>query len=296
MRLATWNVRWFPYGKVPGRSATVQTDLAWLACAIIWLAADAVAVQEFVLDDQGRRALDEVLRRLDAGTSGRWIARFDDCRGSGRQHVGVLANTRAVEVADSGVVAALNPGEGPCDRNLRPGFGAWLRWPGGPDLHFVSVHLDSGTSRRDFDHRRVSFGRIGTAFDELQARRPDADVILAGDLNTMGCDRRGGCEPPVTAGGELAALDSSLRASSVAFQRVGADLPCTEIHRGHGSSLDHVLVASSGRDLPGGVRATVQGHCAHAGCEPGRTPSEAQTHLSDHCPIVIDVARGERDR
>jgi hypothetical protein len=55
------------------------------------------------------------------------------------------------------------------------------------DFHILSVHFDSGTTSRDYGHRRQAAQRIGqirvgnTPILEL-----DRDVLVLGDYNTMG--------------------------------------------------------------------------------------------------------------
>ncbi len=280
---------------MPNRTVVPATDVPWVACAIAWLGADAVAVQEIVLDDQGTAAVDDLLRRLDTLTAGRWVARFDDCHGSGRQHVGLLVNTRAVELSHPAVVPALNPGRGACDDSLRPGYGAYLRWPGGPDIHFVAVHLDSGPARHDYDHRVASLSHLADAFDSLQSLVSDSDVVVAGDFNTMGCEARGGCQPPVNAEQELTTIDRTLGALRVPFRRVPEDLPCTEYYRGRGHDLDHFVVSAALAELPSATHASVQGDCAASRCAPRHEPSESYSHVSDHCPVLLDLPRVDLD-
>jgi endonuclease/exonuclease/phosphatase family metal-dependent hydrolase len=290
-RLATWNLRWFPYGRLPGRSVQPATDIAWVACILTWLDVDAVALQEIVLDTTGRAAIEDLVRRLDQATASAWIARFDDCEGSGRQHVGLLVNSKNVAISHEAPVASLNPARGACDQNLRPGYGAFLQWPGGPGLFFVSVHLDSGTSHRDFEHRQTSISRIPRAVEDLRSRVRDPDVVLAGDFNTMGCDSRGGCDPPVSAEQELTAIDALLR-DNAGFRRVAPDLPCTEYYRGKGHALDHFLLSSSLASGHPHATARVQGSCASSRCAPEHESAAAATYLSDHCPVVLDLGRG----
>ncbi len=289
-RLATWNLRWFPYGRLPGRSVQPATDIAWVACILTWLDVDAIALQEIVLDTTGRAALGDLVRRLDQATASTWVARFDDCEGRGRQHVGLLVDSKNVAISHEAPVAPLNPAQGACEQNLRPGYGAFLQWRDGPGLFLVSVHLDSGTSHRDFVHRQTSISRIPRAVEDLLARFRDPDIVLAGDLNTMGCDVRGGCDPPVTADQELAAIDASLQ-NNTGFRRVTLDLPCTEYYRGKGHALDHFLVSPSVAANHPAATARVQGSCASTRCAREHESTAAATFLSDHCPVVLDLGQ-----
>jgi endonuclease/exonuclease/phosphatase family metal-dependent hydrolase len=293
-RVGAWNIRWFPYGTKDNHDPDRRTDLEWLACAIASLDVDVLAVEEIVQDPGGRNALLDLLARLDALTQGRWRAELDECPGSGRQHVGLLLDTTRVDLGTSEPIAALNPGRSACDRSLRPGYGAYLRFHAGPDLEVVVVHLDSGTTARDFGNRQRSLGRLGEVAAMIERREHDADLLVLGDFNTMGCKD---CVPAVGADDEIAQLDARLGASS--FRRVllpeaGA---CTHYQRGHAGTLDHMVVPSAMREVPAGARLEVYGACRDLACNPparGEHPA-ALERLSDHCPIVLELLAEDLD-
>jgi endonuclease/exonuclease/phosphatase family metal-dependent hydrolase len=283
-RIASWNIRWFPDGAArgPGEHAT---DLAWLACAIAALEVQVVAVQEIVQHPRGRAALLDLLDLLDRRTGGKWRHALDDCPGSGRQHVGLLWDGSRVEVTAPHEIAALNPGDHACGKNLRPGYGAHIRFEDGVDFHVVSVHLDSGTSARDHGNRRTSLARLAGSLNAL-AESGDSDVLVLGDLNTMGCED---CVPVVTAAEEVAALDASAEAAGA--RRLDADGLCTEYHGSRPALLDHVLARGPALLAPE-ARVELHGACRDLGCRPlrrGERPASLQ-RLSDHCPLVVEVA------
>jgi endonuclease/exonuclease/phosphatase family metal-dependent hydrolase len=294
-RIGAWNIRWFPYGTKDDHDPDRRTDLEWLACAIASLDVDVLAVEEIVQDPGGRNALLDLLARLDTLTQGRWRAELDECPGSGRQHVGLLLDTTRVDLGTSEPIAALNPGRSACDRSLRPGYGAYLRFHAGPDLEVVVVHLDSGTTARDFNNRQRSLGRLGEVAAAIERRERDSDLLVLGDFNTMGCKD---CEPPVDADDEIAQLDARLGA--ISFRRV--PLPearaCTHYQRGHAGTLDHMLVRSAMQEMPAGARLEVHGVCRDLACNPparGEHPA-ALDRLSDHCPIVLELLAEDLDR
>lgn len=293
-RLGTWNVRWFPDGK-PGKGQDGQgTDLAWLGCSIAWMNVDALAVQEFKANERARRSVAELLQILNRHTSGRWEAKFDDCPNSDSQHVGLLVNRARVTVKAETTVAELNPHGTACKDNLRPGFSAYLTLPGGLDFHFVSVHTKSGTERRSSDLRERSLKALSAADRVLLGIEPDADVIIAGDFNTMGCKD---CSPSIGADDELTRMDTTLAGLAPPFRRLTASKPCSEYHAGHGTLLDHFLVSRSFSEVGQGITAQVSGIChAHAcAVRPPDGPGAAQRELSDHCPLLLDIPDRDLD-
>ncbi|MEB2310407.1 MAG: hypothetical protein OZ921_01260 [Sorangiineae bacterium] len=289
-RLGTWNLRWFPDGRPGTRPKEGQgQDLEWLACSIAWLGVDALAVQEIKRYPGARERAAELIARLDVHTKGAWQLRLDDCPNDAVQHVGILYDARKVRAGDFETYGALNPHGEACAGSLRPGFGAYLRWPRGLDLTFVSVHLKSGPGARDAELRRRSIASFGTVVDQIHANRRDADVVFAGDFNTMGCES---CRPSLTSASEIDDLPLA-----AALHRVPAEGSCSEYYDGRGGLLDHFVVTSALRTLSRGGGARVSGFCAAAACEslPRRRMPEAYTELSDHCPLILDLDDRTRD-
>jgi len=285
-RLGSWNLRWFPDGTSRGPSET-PTDLEWVACLVATMRIDALAVQEMVLHARGRAAVERLIGHLNRLAGGSWRAVFDECPRDGRQHVGWLVDAAKVEVLETRQLDAVNA-LGGCRGNLRPGSAVRLRFSGGLDLWGIAVHLDSGRSPRDHANRRSGFDALVRAAAELG--EADDDVVVLGDLNTMGCD---GCPIPLDARAEIAALDAALAAR---MERVAPTVPCTELYRGSGSLLDHVLVSRSMRELPNDARAEVHGPCASLRCELPRGVRPAMLdHLSDHCPLVVELDARDLD-
>ena len=286
-RLATWNLRWFPDGSSSGSSET-PTDLEWVACLVATLRVDALAVQEIVLHERGRAAIAALLTLLDRHAGGSWRAIFDECPRDGRQHVGWLIDEARIEVLETRQIDALNS-RGGCAQLLRPGSALRLRFGAGLDLWGISLHLDSGQEARDHAHRQASFTALVHASRAL-AQEGDPDVLALGDLNTMGCAR---CASPISAEAELAALDATLAPS---LTRVPPDAACTELYRGRGALLDHAIASRSMRELPRGARVEVHGPCAQHRCQlPRGVHPPMLDHLSDHCPLVIELDAADLD-
>jgi endonuclease/exonuclease/phosphatase family metal-dependent hydrolase len=282
-RFASWNLRWFPDGE-PGAGAG-RTDLAWLACAISWLDVDVLAVQEVKQTPAAQRALAQLLADVNRLSGGRFVARLDDCGSRVPQHVGLVWNEARVSASAVETVAALNPRGSACQDQLRPGLAAQLRLQGGLDLTVVSAHFKSKTDARAFALRGKSFAAVPGVVSELAARARDTDVLLLGDLNTMGCRS---CSPQVTAVEEQASVRQQLHSAGLLL--LPADAAGTELYGGRPTWLDHAVAGTRMREVPAGARVHVAGFCASADVK-----SEARRALSDHCPIVLDLIDQDLD-
>lgn len=291
-RIGTWNVRWFPLGSESGKNLADRTDLDWLACAIAQLDVDVLAVQEFLDNPEARAARLDLIEKLDALTGGRHRLELDECAGGRRQHVGLLWNEARVTLDEVRSIAALNPAGSMCASSLRPGLGAHARFEDGSDLHVISVHLDSGEEPRDFGHRAVSVRALASLLPTLRAR--DADVLVLGDYNTMGCRE---CAPAVTASDELAQLDGTLRALALERLEHALGNRCTHYYRKRGGLLDLAVATAPLKERVRSVQAS--GVCEALACERpkrGETP-RAWDVLSDHCPVIVQLQpAGKRSR
>lgn len=292
-RIATWNIRWFPIGGAPGQDSATPTDIEWLACAITWLDTDLVAVEEMLDTRQAQASLAALLGRLGDLTSHPWRAGFQQCGGATAQHVGFLWNAGTMHVADARDEWRLNgaarSANSPCAGNLRPGYHARVSsLGGGPDFHLIVVHADSGRSERDLGHRERARDRVADVAAQLA--RTDQDIVILGDWNTMGMD--GG----ISDRHEIADLEAVLGRQSVAFRHLKPEMQCTEYFEGTGGWLDHIVATRAMTELrPESVR--VSGYCAIARCAPlsrSAMPA-AYRHLSDHCPVVVDLTNSDRD-
>lgn len=300
LRLATWNLRWFPRGCPPDRECPgLATDVDWLACSVAWMQADVLAVQEVLKSAAGRGGLEQLTRSLDERTRGRWHSDVQACGGDGAQAVGFLWNAARVTLDDHADLWELNgdrrsgPGDA-CVARLRPGRHARLRSPGGLDASLLVVHLDSGRGALDWERRRRALGRL--ADTRLAGQRildVEPDVVALGDFNSMGR----GDAPEVDQDEEISLLQGELAG---AFRHARPDAACTGYYPArpglHARTLlDHQFPSASMAEAS--ATAVVSGFCAVLGCPAsirGDMP-EAFQRLSDHCPVLLDLEDRDRD-
>jgi predicted extracellular nuclease len=288
-RFASWNLHWFPDGK-PG-SRGPGADLGWLACTLWWLDADVVAVQEVKQTPRAEAALASLLAELSRISGGRYRARLDDCGNRVPQHVGLIWNEARVQATELATLAALNPSGEACSNQWRPGLSARLRFPGGLDLLTISGHFKSMSDDRSLQLRRASFAALPAVLRQNEASSRDPDLLLLGDLNTMGCRT---CSPPVTAQQEIAAVERGLQ--KVGLRLVPADASGTHFHDGQPALLDHAVAAQRMRELDPQALSHVVGACAAAAPPSARRGAKrARQRLSDHCPIVLDLTDRDLD-
>ncbi len=233
-----------------------------MSCALTWLDADVVAVQE--VKDEGALA-----------GLGAWKHVMDSCPDDGRGHLALLWNDDRVDVVARYDEPRVNP-LGGCAGRLRPGLSAHVRARrGGLDLSIVDVHLDSGREARDRRHRRDGVLALGAVVAGLVLRTNDPDVVVLGDFNAMGAD-----SPRISAAEELAGMDDDVQGS---LERIEGP-SCSEYYRKEGSLLDLVYATPSMRGA-----LEVDGFCRSLGCAPYRSEPAAYRSLSDHCPLVLDL-------
>lgn len=283
-RVASWNLRWFPDGT--SNAGAARTDIEWVACLVLHLQAPVVAVQEFREGSPAAKPVRSLLEHLSRLSGGRWDADFDGCPGN-RQHVGFLFDRRLVEARAFRRLDELNP-KGGCNGLLRPGHAGYFRFPGGPDLHLVSVHFKSGTGGKDLTLRKQSWSALPRAFAALQGEQPDPDVLVLGDFNTMGTGRGG-------ASAETAQLERAVGTQSPAWRRLGSDRDCSEFSDAGATLLDQVLVVGGASAVAADSRVNVQGLCRELGCTRLDENLAPLVELSDHCPIRVDLTPGDRD-
>ena len=184
LRVATWNIRRFPDGQLNrAQKSNSGTDRSWLACSIVWMNIDVLAVQE----NLSKSRWTEVRGLLEGmtGISWRWMSQ--QC---GNLTNGFLWNTKRVKVQQIKSLKAFNiraqQSDSPCAGGLRPGFYAYvqsLQEPGA-DFHLINLHLKSGPTVSALEERQKALNRIDKAVKPFLLQ--DKDIVILGDLNTMG--------------------------------------------------------------------------------------------------------------
>ncbi len=177
----------------------------------------------------------------------------------------------------------------PCEGGLRPGHYAHVqsqRQPGA-DFHLIGLHLKSGPTVFAVEARQKALNRIDTAVAPFLEM--DEDVIILGDLNTMGAGDRHSQRS------ELKYLRRKVAKETPGFDVLFPEPRCSHYFRGRGDWLDHVLVAQDMHETRT-RSARVTGYCAVAGCRgiKGEYPPTYQ-RLSDHCPVIFEIDNRDKD-
>ena len=295
LRVATWNLRWFPVGSAPDhpQESAEPTDLDWLICAIRWMQVDILAIQESLATPEATQAWKTLTNQLSKQTGDNWRWHRQPCGRPDDHHLGLLWNNSRVALSkfdslwhfNSKATSARNP----CTSGLRPGHYAFVqsRQNEGADFHLIAVHLKSGPTVFAVGQRQKAFNRIDKAVAPLL--KQDRDVVILGDFNTMGAgDRQSQLS-------ELKYLRRFVRKEKPGFSDLPVHPQCSQYFRGRGGQLDHVLVAKDMKEIA--VESVqVTGYCALAGCQRIRGDYPlAYRRLSDHCPVVLEIANDDDD-
>ena len=283
IRVATWNIRYFP---------EPETDPARVADILAGLDAELIAVQEIRDEAALASLLADVNARVRsaAGTGGGRVYSYvlAESGGNGGLYVGYVYDTLAVELSSVRTMWRLQMTE-----DLRPGLAARVKSRrGGLDFGVIVMHTDSGVRDRDYQNRLRFLDSLSAVLPEFVAS--DADVIVLGDLNTMGREADGEVTA-VTAQQEIASLDRELEA--LGMRRLQNEPDCTEYYRGRGVTLDHIVVAAATREAPTDLVAEVLGYCREVKCaplDPDDMPLDYRV-ASDHCPVIVDLIDVDAD-
>ena len=281
VRVGTWNIRWFPDGKPGNTPDGPGTDIPWLACGVASLDVDILAVQEIKHTPRSRARMTDLIARLDALTGGRWKLELDRCGKSVQQHVGLLYDSKTVAAEAFSQAAGINPHGKACHKQLRPGLVGRFRTRDGRLLQVMSLHLKSGPQPRSLRLRRASLAGLEREVSELRRAHPDSMIVVAGDFNTMGCEK---CKPKVSASDEASQLSEAI--SRVGLRLLPLAPGCSEYYGGKSGALDWIATSS-----PHVSVAEVSGVCGERQCKvlPHGASPPAIDRLSDHCPVIATL-------
>ena len=295
LRVATWNLRWFPFGQSPDHhnQATKSTDVLWLACAIAWMRVDIITVQESLDTPEAKQAWESVIQWLHATTGDTWQWSPQPCGEPDGHHVGFLWNKNRVFLSDIQSLWRFNlkasSTETACEGGLRPGHYARVQSlkQGGVDFHLIGLHLKSGPTVFALEDRQNALNRIDQTVAPLLIL--DRDVVILGDFNTMGAG------DTASQRSELKYVRRMVSKEKPGFQDMSITPQCTHYFRGKGGWLDHVLVSQEMKEVTA-TSAQVTGYCAVAHCKKisGEYPA-AYHHLSDHCPVILEIQNSDED-
>lgn len=295
LRVATWNLRWFPQGKSPEQpeDSAEPTDLNWLTCAIRWMQVDVLAMQEILATPEATKALNSLTGNLTTQTGQTWRWYRQPCGHLDDHHIGFLWNDSQVLVKNFTSLWEFNSkaknGSNPCTYGLRPGQYARVqsRTTNGVDFHLIAVHLKSGPTVFDVEERHKALNRIDQAIAPYLQQ--DQDVVIVGDFNTMGAGDWSSRDY------EIKNLRRHLEKEKPGFTDLEPRPQCSHYFRGRGGWLDHILVPHDMKEITV-TSATVTGYCAVAGCQRIRGDYPlAYRHLSDHCPVVVEIENTDQD-
>jgi hypothetical protein len=289
VRVASWNVRWFPDSVYVPTQDQTGTDTAWLSCAMAELGASVIAVQEFRRHERGKNESQELVSLLNRRTGGDWKLELDHCPDTpsdNESHVGFLYDARRVTASHFGNVDELNP-LGGCNGGYHPGFAGYFRFPGGLDLSLVSVHMIWGEDSKALELRRRTRGVLRSPDSLRLLKNGDEDLLVLGDFNTNGCSN---CSVPLDPMAEVREAASDAARAWPRLALLDNDLGCTEYDGGRPLPLDHVAATASTKELPEDARVKVSGICPELGCRTFERDSNVfHARLSDHCPIVVEL-------
>lgn len=275
LRVVTWNLENFP---------SEHQDLPALRRRLLELDPDLVAVQEVKDPDRLRALLPDYELVISEGG------------GRGHQRVGVLFDPATVTVRGVREHEDIT-----LDGRLRPALTAYVAHRGaGPDFHVAVVHLKARPE--GFDQRREQVPDLSKILADLPSAGPgrgDPDLVLLGDFNVVG-----GEDGRPSAGEELAELEAAL--APLGLRRVDVPRGCSAYWDGERrdawkepSLLDLIWLGAFAEAGAEPLRARVGTHCGKHACSPFRSteayPEATYEAVSDHCPVVLDLALVDDD-
>ena len=291
-RVATWNIRYFPDTEEEEvTDADEATDVPWVACAIASLDVDVLVVQEIKNSESGLEKQQELIQELNALTGGSWRIEVDQCMPAEVQHPGFIFDESRVHGDAFREISEMLP-DPVCSNQVSPGFAGYFSIDGGPDFNLIAVHAAAGPSSGSFAKRAFTTDAIAAVTAEAISMSGDTDVIFAGDFNSVGCQD---CDPVVSSDDEIAKIEQAAADVASPLRLLPATEKCTRFAE-DSPLIDHVLVSVDMSEVPQDAQAKVGGICEETSC--GRQLNwleDAYDRLSDHCPVVVELAAEDDD-
>lgn len=260
IRIATWNLQWFPGGKMGGASKEVQDEqIAKVRGEIRKLGADILILQE--VGSIG--ALEELIKPLGEDWKVAILSNFKDGNFVSGQQVGIVSRLPAeavwAETWDRGWAGA-------------PRGYAYASFVSGETrIAVYGLHLKSNlgnplenTSKRE-DAMEQLLGHIKTGRDRVP--EPDA-VVVAGDFNTDDPDTPAGQSPAERTFGMLRKAGFHWTFDGIPH---ASRISCPGKGRYPDACFDHVFTRGLGKPMAAVVKA----------------------EGSDHFPVVVDLVIGK---
>jgi endonuclease/exonuclease/phosphatase family metal-dependent hydrolase len=278
LRVVSWNLENFS-GSASGH------DLERMREVIEELDPDVLAVQEI----KDPEALALLLPD--------WEIALSSAGGRGDQLLGVAVRPDRVELLQRAEHPQLSLGG-----RVRPAFSVYLRArEQGPDFWLVVVHLKAMPDA--IDMRREQWPMLAAIARDGLASGPgagDLDLVIVGDFNTTGATGAGARGPAT----EQAELDQVLGLADL--RRLPNSSGCTAYYDGQRrdawqepSEIDLVWVRGLAESLQADTEVRSGTHCAEERCRDFRSsddyPVRDYESISDHCPVVLDLARADDD-
>ena len=273
LRVVTWNLANF-------RGDAEEHDLARMREVIEELDPDVLALQEVRSPD--------ALRELLPG----WELVVSDRGGRGHQRLAIAwRSDRVRSLAEPREHSQLSLGG-----RVRPGLSAYLRGrSGGPDFAVLVVHLKAMPD--GIDQRRRQWPVLLDLAAELAATTGDRDLIVLGDFNSTGAPGQGPAD-------EQRELTEHL--SAAALRRLPNASGCSAYYDGRRrdawkepSEIDLVWIRELDEALGSEAQVVSGAHCQRYACRDFRStqayPVRDYERVSDHCPVVLDLARRDDD-
>ena len=279
-RVVSWNLANF-------RGDPEDHDLDRIQAVVAELDPDVLAVQEI----KDPEALAALLPEFELHISAKG--------GRGHQKLGVAWRRDRVELIEAKEHAELSIGG-----RVRPALAAYLRArDGGPDLWVVVVHLKAMPDGVEL--RRQQWPMLaelaGTLTEgEPQIAAADTDLIVLGDFNSTG-PREAGRGGPAIEQAEAAEV-----LAEAGLRRLTNETGCTAYYDGQRrdawkepSEIDLVWARALDESLAADAQVHSGTHCASERCADVRSTEAYPLHdyamVSDHCPVVVDLARADDD-